>query len=376
MNRKILLTFPLLISLVASCDIDDKTYEVALILSNANAQAVKDHSFNEAAYTAIEEFCKPRNISYNYFVPPNEDEEGYLSTFDEAALKGAKIIICAGYSFTSSIKLAANKYQNISFVLLDDTLENIDNCVSISFNEEESGYLAGYALGMEGLSTVGFVGGGQKDGNGNDIILDSIVRFGLGYVKGISDAWKEKSSLLSNEEVVKVYYGYCYTFEANDRLSEILSQWYEIGTEAIFTCGGSITESAIEASEYLNLTNPSVVGVDVDQSYLSNYVITSAMKDIAQAVRLQLETFYNDSFEGGKHLTYSVDENAVGLPTNETSFKFKNFTIEQYNEIYRRLQNDEISFDINLDLGKTKQGVVQFANELENVDITWSDIVF
>lgn len=376
MKRKILLTFPLLISLMASCDVDNKTYEVALILSNANAQAVKDHSFNEAAYTAIKDYCEQRNISYNYFVPSSEDEEGYLSTFDEAALKGAKIIICAGYSFTSSIKLAANKYQDISFVLLDDTLENIDNCVSISFNEEESGYLAGYALGMEGLSTVGFVGGGQRDGNGNDIILDSIVRFGLGYVKGISDAWKEKSSLLSNEEVVKVYYGYCYTFEANDRLSEILSQWYEIGTEAIFTCGGSITKSAIEACEYLNLTNPSVVGVDVDQSYLSDYVITSAMKDIAQAVLLQLEAFYNDAFEGGKHLTYSVDENAVGLPTNETSFKFKNFTIEQYNEIYRRLQDDEISFDINLDLGKTKQGVIQFANELENVDITWSDIVF
>lgn len=376
MKRKMLLTFPLLISLVASCDVDNKTYEVALILSNANAQAVKDHSFNEAAYTAIKDYCEPRSISYNYFVPSSEDEEGYLSTFDEAALKGAKIIICAGYSFTSSIKLAANKYQDISFVLLDDTLENIDNCVSISFNEEESGYLAGYALGMEGLSTVGFVGGGQRDGNGNDIILDSIVRFGLGYVKGISDAWKEKSSLLSNEEVVKVYYGYCYTFEANDRLSEILSQWYEIGTEAIFTCGGSITKSAIEACEYLNLTNPSVVGVDVDQSYLSDYVITSAMKDIARAVLLQLEAFYNDAFEGGKHLTYSVDENAVGLPTNETSFKFKNFTIEQYNEIYRRLQDDEISFDINLDLGKTKQGVIQFANELENVDITWSDIVF
>lgn len=376
MKRKILLTFPLLISLVASCDVDNKTYEVALILSNANAQAVKDHSFNEAAYTAIKDYCEPRNISYNYFVPSSEDEEGYLTTFDAAAEKGAKIIICAGYSFTSSIKLAANKYQDISFVLLDDTLENIDNCVSISFNEEESGYLAGYALGMEGLSTVGFVGGGQKDGNGNDIILDSIVRFGLGYVKGISDAWKEKSSLLSNEEVVKVYYGYCYTFEANDRLSEILSQWYEIGTEAIFTCGGSITKSAIEACEYLNLTNPSVVGVDVDQSYLSDYVITSAMKDIAQAVLLQLEAFYNDAFEGGKHLTYSIDENAVGLPTNETSFKFKNFTIEQYNEIYRRLQDDEISFDINLDLGKTKQGVIQFANELENVDITWSDIIF
>ncbi len=376
MSKKTLLIFPLLIALTTSCGQDKNTYEVALILSNANSQAVSDHSFNEAAYTAIKDYCEPKDISYNYFVPPSEDETGYLSTFDTAAKKGAKIIICAGYSFTSSIQIAANKYQNISFVLLDDTLENVSNCVSVSFNEEESGYLAGYALGMEGLSTVGFVGGGQKDGSGNEIILDPIVRFGLGYVKGISDAWKEKSSLLANEEVVQVYYGYCYTFEANDRLSEILSQWYEVGMEAIFTCGGSITESAIEASEHLNLTKPSVVGVDVDQSYLSDYVLTSAMKDIARAVYLQLEAFYNGNFKGGKHIIYSVDENAVGLPTNETSFKFKNFTIAQYEEIYRRLQDDEINFDINLDLGKTEEGVIQFANELENVDITWSDIVF
>lgn len=377
--KKIYFIVPLLLTPLSGCSNVDDEYEVCLILSNANTQGYQDRGFNQSCYEAIIDFCEPRDITYNYYIPSNEDDKGYLDAVNRAVDDGAKLIVCAGYSFTTVIETAANTYQNVKFVLLDDTLEGLDNCVSITFNEEESGYLAGYALGMEGMKTVGFVGGGQEDDEHNKILVDPIVRFGLGFIYGISDAWKFLSQQKGYDEVVKIYYGYCYTFEANDRLSEILTQWYapNVGIEAIFTCGGSITKSAIEASEHLDLSSPSVVGVDVNQGYLSDYVITSAMKKVDEALTLQLEAYYNGAFEGGKVLHYSAKENAIGLPLEDEYFRFNNFTTAQYDEIYKRLQNNLINFDnLNIEYGKTEQGVSEFAYSLDNVDITWSDIVF
>ena len=202
--KKIYFIVPLLLTSLSGCSNVHDEYEICLILSNANAQGYLDHGFNQSCYEAIIDFCEPRDIAYNYYIPNNEDDKGYLDAVNRAVDDGAKLIVCAGYSFTTVIETAANTYQNVKFVLLDDTLEGLNNCVSITFNEEESGYLAGYALGMEGMKTVGFVGGGQEDDNHNKILVNPVVRFGLGFIYGISDAWKFLSQQRGYDEVVKI----------------------------------------------------------------------------------------------------------------------------------------------------------------------------
>ena len=83
-----------------------------------------------------------------------------------------------------------------------------------------------------------------------------------------------------------------------------------------------------------------VVGVDVDQSVESPTVITSAMKMIGESVYNAIDGFYKGNFPGGKIAVLDAKVHGIGLPM-ETS-KFKNFTKEDYDNIYKKLVDGSV----------------------------------
>ena len=56
------------------------------------------------------------------------------------------------------------------------------NVYICSFEEEQAGYLAGYAAVKDGYTSLGFLGG---------IAVPAVIRFGYGYVQGINAAAAE-----------------------------------------------------------------------------------------------------------------------------------------------------------------------------------------
>ena len=103
-------------------------------------------------------------------------------------------------------------------------------------------------------------------------------------------------------------------------LQTLASGWYKNGTEVIFSCGGSIFDSITAAA---SANDAAVIGVDVDQSYTSDTVITSALKGIGAAAQQALTAAYGSDWAnyGGKLTTLGAAEGAVGLPTDTWSLK-------------------------------------------------------
>ena len=126
--------------------------------------------------------------------------------------------------------------------------------------------------------------------------------------------------------------------------------WYSNGTEIVFACGGGIYASAVEAA---NIHGAKVVGVDVDQSYIDACIVTSAMKglqNVTETILADLEAGKWDTTYGGKFITYSLSEgDYVGIPTAESSWRFNNFTMEQYEAVHAKLMSGEIVVDNNSD---------------------------
>ena len=124
--------------------------------------------------------------------------------------------------------------------------------------------------------------------------------------------------------------------------------WYSNGTEIVFACGGGIYASAVPVSCSLE-----VVGVDVDQSYIDACIVTSAMKglqNVTETILADLEAGKWDTTYGGKFITYSLSEgDYVGIPTAESSWRFNNFTMEQYEAVHAKLMSGEIVVDNNSD---------------------------
>ena len=213
--------------------------------------------------------------------------------------------------------------------------ETLTNVAGIAFKEEQSGYFAGYAAVMEGYTKLGFSGGG---GGTNP----ACCRYGYGFVQGANAAAAEK------DVQVEMNYSWQYgsNFSSSPELQTMANGWYQSGTEVIFACGGSMFQS-ISAAAAAN--DGAVIGVDVDQSTESDTVITSAMKELADAVQWSLAKVYDNTFSeiGGQATSLGVETDAVGLPTE--TWSMTNFTVEQYEAMYQQVKDGTLTVDDNYD---------------------------
>ena len=121
--------------------------------------------------------------------------------------------------------------------------------------------------------------------------------------------------------------------------------WYQNGTEVIFACGGSMFASVVAAAD---AEDGKVVGVDVDQSFESPTVITSAMKGLADATVWAIAKHYDGDFAsiGGTSTSLGAKDNAVGLPT--ATWSLQNWSVEDYEALFAEIVagNVEISSEL------------------------------
>ena len=94
--------------------------------------------------------------------------------------------------------------------------------------------------------------------------------------------------------------------------------------------------------------NGLVIGVDIDQSFESPTVITSAIKMIKNSVYNTVDSFYNGTFKGGRSVILDAKVNGIGLPMKTSHFK--KFTQNDYDTIYQKLVDESIKVSKDTDV--------------------------
>ena len=319
-----------------------KGHEIALITDKGN---IDDKSFNQGSWEGVIEFAKAENIGHTYIKPEEASDAGYLAAIDLAVTGGAKVIVTPGFLFEVAIYEAQTKYPEVKFILLDGAPHPADsfdpdikdNVASIFYSEEQSGYLAGYAAVMDGMTNLGFMGG---------MAVPAVQAFGYGYLQGAEGAAEE---LGLADGSLKATYHYTGNFDETDTNKSTAKTMYQEGSEVIFACGGAVGKSVIAAASE---SDGKVIGVDVDQRYDGESVITSATKGLAASVISVLESIYKtESWAeyAGKATFINAANNGVSLPTevigdeNADAFdRFENFTMEQYEEVFAKLVDGSV----------------------------------
>lgn len=304
-------------------------YELALV---TDLGTIDDKSFNQGAWEGMKKYAEENSISYKYYQPQEGTTDSYLETIGLAIEGGAKLIVCPGFLFEEPVYLAQDQYKDVHFILLDGEPHSGDyseyrteaNVMPILFQEDEPGFLAGYAAVKDGYTKLGFLGG---------MAVPAVIRYGYGFVEGADFAAKEMGV-----DGIEIMYNYTGAFAATPEAQSMAASWYQNGTEVIFGCGGAVGNSVMAAAEE---KSAKVVGVDVDQSYESDTVITSAMKQLSVSVYDGVRDFYAGSFPGGKTSIFSAKNDGIGLPM-ETS-KFTAFTQADYDAVYAQLKEGKIT---------------------------------
>lgn len=307
----------------------DGGYELALV---TDLGTIDDKSFNQGAWEGMTKYAEENNITYKYYQPQEGTTDSYLETIGLAVEGGAKLIVCPGFLFEEPVYLAQDEYADITFILLDgephsgdySEYRTNDNVMPILFQEDEAGFLAGYAAVKDGYTKLGFMGG---------MAVPAVIRYGYGFIEGAEYAAAEMGI-----DGIQVMYNYTGQFAATPEAQSMAASWYQNGTEVVFGCGGAVGNSVMAAAQE---KGAKVIGVDVDQSFESDTVVTSAMKMLANSVYDGVKAFYDGNFPGGKTTVFTAENAGVGLPM-ETS-KFSTFTQEDYDGIMDKLIKGEIT---------------------------------
>ena len=311
----------------------DGKYEIAFV---TDVGQLKDKSFNQGTWEGCKLYAAANGKSYKYYQPANADQATDDDRYDamKAAVDGgAKIIVCAGFMQAGALEKAAKEFTDVNFIFIDGWDLGLDNVAGIFYQEEQAGYLAGYAVVMEGYTKLGFCGGG---GGTNP----ACCRYGYGFVQGANAAAAEKGINIE----VKYSWQYGASFSASPELQTMAAGWYESGTEIIFACGGSMFSSIAAAAAE---NDAKVVGVDVDQSAESDTVVTSAMKGLSASVQWALAKEFDGSWAeiGHNGTSLGAANDAVGLPT--ATWSLQNWTVEQYEALLAAMKDGSLVVDAN-----------------------------
>ncbi|EKV57316.1 basic membrane lipoprotein [Brachyspira hampsonii 30446] len=316
---------------IASCSKNTVSgkYEIALITEGT----IDDKAFNQGAWEGLTQYAKENGKTYKYYQPAQKTTEGYIDSIDLAVSAGAQLIITPNYLFETAIYKSQDNHPDVSFVILDGVPQDgtytdfriEKNVYSVLYAEEQAGFLAGYAIVKEGYTNLGVIGG---------MAIPPVIRFGYGFVQGANYAADEMNMPIGS---IKINYTYIGNFNAAPENQTLATSWYQSGVQVIFAAAGAAGNSVMSAAEQ---NNGLVIGVDVDQSFESPTVITSAIKLIRESVYNAVDSFYNGKFPGGQSVILDAKVKGIGLPM--AASKFQKFTQNDYDTIYNPLSNGSI----------------------------------
>ena len=343
--------------------VDGTEYKIAMITDYGD---ITDQSFNQTTYEAVKAFGEANGVDYRYYRPTGDSTAERESMVEAAIMDGYNVIVMPGFAFGETLVQVADAYPEIKFVALDVAdgaggFHATENVFSAVYQEELSGYMAGYAAVKLGYKHLGYLGG---------MAVPAVQRFRYGFLQGVDAAAKE----LGIVDQIKVEYVYGNQFYGDADITAVMDTWYgEKGVECVFACGGGILSSAAEAAAKVG---GKVIGVDVDQSatingmYGEGMTVTSALMGLAPTVKNVLTAIVledNWAAYAGKIETLGLvsadpEANYVQIPMATTQFA-EGFTADDYKALVAAMFDGTITVSNDIaNFPVTEVAVEQHAN--------------
>ena len=252
---------------------------------------LNDRGFNSLANQGLERAKSELGVETR--VLESKSDADYIPNLSECAEQGYNLVISVGFLMGEATQKAAEEYPDVNFAIVDNAYEAPPtNLQGLLFKEQEVGYLVGYMAAL--VSKTGTISsvGGQK--------IPPVDRFIAGYQKAATDA----------KAGTKTLNGYSQDFVDQAKCKEVALDQIAKKSDVVFQVAGGCGLGALDAAKEKGVWG---IGVDADQSFLGDHVLTSAQKKVDVAVFDTIKKQADGSFEGGGVTTYGLAEDGVGL---------------------------------------------------------------
>jgi basic membrane protein A len=229
----------------------------------------------------------------------SDSNADYVPNLTTLAQQRFDLTVAVGALMADATNTVATQLPDSSFAIVDFSATGLKdkpkNVEGLLFREQEAGYLAGYLAGLwakdnnaRAVSTVG----GQK--------LAPVDHYIAGFHAGAKEAYPE----------VETLNGYSQDFVDQAKCKEIALDQIAKGSKVVFQVAGGCGLGALDAAKEKGVQG---VGVDADQAYLGDHILTSAVKAVDLAVFEAIQRAQEGKFKGGSDVTYSVENEGVGI---------------------------------------------------------------
>src|SRR5512135_3570923 len=261
---------------------------------------VDDKSFNQTAWEGVQKAKTDGVADWVQYIETTDakDYDKNIATFADA---GYDEIVTVGFNLTDATYNAAKKYPNLKFIGIDQFLSKdanhpdwpLANLVSISYNEDQSGFLVGALASM--MSKAHNIGGVF----GTDAV-PPVWRYGEGYRAGAAYEDKKNGTTTTVTNVYHNDVGFDKTFTDPEWGKTTADSMIDKGADIIFGGGGKTGNGAVSEAVARGVW---AIGVDTDQYYTlpdaQKGLLSSALKPETEPVAAVIKLTKDGKFPTG-----------------------------------------------------------------------------
>jgi basic membrane protein A and related proteins len=282
---------------------------------------LNDRVFNELANTGLER--AKSELGAEGRVLESKSDADYIPNLTDLAEGGTDLIITNGFLMGDATRQAAEAFPDTNFAIIDfgySEEEALPNLQGLVFKEQETGCLVGVIAALTSetgtISTVG----GQK--------IPPVDRFIAGYQACAKEANPD----------IKLLNAYSQEFVAPAPCKEIALDQIAKGSDVVFQVAGGCGLGALDAAKEEGVWG---IGVDKDQAFLGDHILTSAVKRVDEAVFSAYQAQVEGTFEGGGVTVFGLAEDGVGV--GEISSEVPQDVIDTMEEFRQRILDGDLA---------------------------------
>jgi basic membrane protein A len=258
---------------------------------------LNDRGFNEAANTGRKQAQSELGIDTRVLI--SKSNADYVPNLSQLAQQGYNAVVSNGFLMGDATNTVATKFPDTDFAIIDFSASGLKdkpkNVEGLLFKEQEGGYLVGYLAGLwakdNGAKAVSTVGG-QK--------IPPVDHYIAGFQAGAKKAYPQ----------VETLNGYSQDFVDQAKCKEIALDQIAQGSKVVFQVAGQCGLGALDAAKEKGVQG---IGVDNDQSFLGDHILTSALKKVDEAVFESIKRVQDGTFKGGTDVIATVENGGVGI---------------------------------------------------------------
>jgi len=259
---------------------------------------LNDRSFNQLANEGLERAKSELGVEGQAVT--SESNADYVPNLSRLAQQRYDLVIGVGFLMADAINTVAKKFPDTNFAIVDFSQAALKdkpaNVRGLLFKENEAGYLAGYLAALV-----------VKE-KGGDQVISSVGGQKIppvdAYIAGYQAAAKE---VVGGMEALN---GYSQDFVDQAKCKEIALNQIAEGAQVVFQVAGQCGLGALDAAKEKGVLG---IGVDADQGYLGEHILTSAQKKVDVAVFETAKAVQDGAFAGGEDQTFDLKNDGVGL---------------------------------------------------------------